>query len=295
MTALASAFELSLCQTFIEHFPAPPDLRVRLGRVQSGGVSSKTKYPLQRKEVLQVFDRKGKFVMFMSHSFMSHSEHDWKWPIDSLFSLLLPHPLLLCSRSPPSSFVLILPFLATVLLLTLAMARPKRAPAVVYDPDAHREFVTGFRRRKQARRQEAAASAASAEKEARRQMRKEKREVLRATAENFRDNSDDSDDDAKADEISREETTYQTDDAVVTAVVAPLETAIDKRVARNQNIATKPAVNGVSDGKDKPSRIGKVKKAPSNGGRKRRVSYTHTLSKLNKRKSQLKRRKEVTR
>lgn len=176
------------------------------------------------------------------------------------------------------------------------MARPRynrRAPPVVYDPDAHREFVTGFRRRKQARRQEAAASAASAEKENRRAMRKEKRDVIRATAEKAREYSDDdADEDATAAEISREETTYQTDDAVVTAVVAPLETAIDKRVARDQEAGKKVAAGGVADSADKPSRIAKVRKPPSGGGWKRKVSYTHTLSKLNKRKLKLKRRKE---
>lgn len=175
------------------------------------------------------------------------------------------------------------------------MAGPRsnrRAPPVVYDPDAHREFVTGFRRRKQARRQEAAASAASAEKEARRATRKEKREVLRATVEKAREYSDDdSDEDATAAEISREETTYQADDAVITAVVAPLETAIDKRVARDQESSKKVTARGVADGTEKTSRIAKVRKPASGGGRKRKVSYTHTLSKLNKRKLKLKRRK----
>lgn len=171
------------------------------------------------------------------------------------------------------------------------MGKGRRAPAVIYDPDAHREFVTGFRSRKQARRQEAAASAATAEKEARRQMRKEKRDVLRAAADKSRGAFDDSDDEAKAEEIGREEITYQTDDTVVTAVVAPLETALDKRVVHEKREVADSVAQKGTGGKEKESLIAKAKKAQSTGGRKRRISYTHTLSKLNKRKLKLKRRK----
>lgn len=168
--------------------------------------------------------------------------------------------------------------------------KKSRAPAVVYDPDAHREFVTGFRSRKQARRQQAAESAASAEKDARRQLRKEKREVLREAAEKSRGAFDDSDDDVKADEICREETTYQTDDTVVTAVVAPLETAIDKKVVEKESIASSSKSRESVEGKAKKSLLAKAKNVQATS-RKRRISYTHTLSKLSKRKLKLKKRK----
>lgn len=57
----------------------------------------------------------------------------------------------------------------------------KGAP-VIYDGDAHTDFVTGFRRRKQARRLEAAGAAAIAERESIREARREKRAVLRDAA-----------------------------------------------------------------------------------------------------------------
>jgi hypothetical protein len=84
--------------------------------------------------------------------------------------------------------------------MTPRMARGFRSSgAVVYDPNAHREFVTGFRRRKQERRAQATRDIAAAEKQTRRDERKQRRAVLRRTADRARgleaESSDDDDDD----------------------------------------------------------------------------------------------------
>lgn len=73
--------------------------------------------------------------------------------------------------------------------------------AVVYNPSAHREFVTGFRRRKQERRAQATKEIAANEKQARRDERKQKRAILKRTADRARgliaDSSDDDEDEAE--------------------------------------------------------------------------------------------------
>jgi Nucleolar protein 12 (25kDa) len=74
--------------------------------------------------------------------------------------------------------------------------------ALVYNPEAHREFVTGFRRRKQERRSQAAKEIAETEKQTRRDERKERRAILKRTADrargvNFDHSSDDEECDTK--------------------------------------------------------------------------------------------------
>lgn len=61
-----------------------------------------------------------------------------------------------------------------------------RSGGIVYDPAAHREFVTGFRKRKQERRNKAAKDIEAAEKQSRRDERKQRRDVLRRTADRAR-------------------------------------------------------------------------------------------------------------
>lgn len=67
----------------------------------------------------------------------------------------------------------------------------------MYDPTAHREFVTGFRKRKQERRAQATKDIAANEKQARRDERKQKRAILKRTADRARgliaESSDDDD------------------------------------------------------------------------------------------------------
>lgn len=86
------------------------------------------------------------------------------------------------------------------------MVRPvvKKGNAIIYDPDAHREFVTGFRRRRQARRAKATHDAAVADKQARRDARRERRAFLRRTAARARGFSGDgSEDEAESVELGR--------------------------------------------------------------------------------------------
>lgn len=64
--------------------------------------------------------------------------------------------------------------------------KSSRGAPVVYDPEAHTEYVTGFRRRKQARRLEAQHKAAVKEKETLRDARRERKEFFRETAERVR-------------------------------------------------------------------------------------------------------------
>jgi hypothetical protein len=73
--------------------------------------------------------------------------------------------------------------------------------ALVYDPEAHREFVTGFRRRKQERRTQAAKDIEANEKQTRRDERKERRAILKRTADRARGvNFDHSSDEDEADD-----------------------------------------------------------------------------------------------
>lgn len=189
--------------------------------------------------------------------------------------------------------------------------KSQQGPPVVYDPDAHREFVTGFRRRKQARRATAAARALESERETRRQERRVKREV-------FRRNLDQDDDDvgSEAEEEGVQQISYEGEgDVLVTASVTPLEKSFgnmgvatrtkgegegDLKKSRGGNEGKTVEGEARTDGGGKAeggiaasvrgvaaSRIAKVRKP----GRRRKVSYTHLMSKGNKRKAQLRRRK----
>lgn len=113
--------------------------------------------------------------------------------------------------------------------------RVRRAEAVVYDPAAHTEFVTGFRRRKQARRMEAQHKAAVAEKESLRTARREKREFLRGAAQRARAGPDDAEPDESAADGKQDETEgagvqeYAVGDgeAVISTVVTKMDSGAD--------------------------------------------------------------------
>lgn len=186
--------------------------------------------------------------------------------------------------------------------------KQKQAPPVVYDEAAHREFVTGFRKRKQARRQAAAANATATEKETRREERRARREV-------FRTEKEESDEEVEGKGTAEEFLYAGEGDALVTASVTPLNSRIDQVVislAENkggegngieESEIVKRTANGRSALKGgsgqnekgglmrtmKGVTVAGVRKARKNG-RKRRVSYTHLLSKSNMRKAQLRKR-----
>lgn len=74
-------------------------------------------------------------------------------------------------------------------------SKHRTSGAVVYNPGAHREFVTGFRKRKQERRAQATKDIAIAEKQARRDDRKQRRAILKRTADRARGFADTDDED----------------------------------------------------------------------------------------------------
>lgn len=132
--------------------------------------------------------------------------------------------------------------------------------AIVYDEDAHREFITGFRKRKQARRLEAKANAEKLAKETRRQLREEKRNYIREQREQFLsaatlsdDNGDDSDLDASRDPDAVVHRFENADGAVVTAVVAPLDapfpapTVNDLQENNNQDVEENASDSSLKD------------------------------------------------
>jgi hypothetical protein len=131
----------------------------------------------------------------------------------------------------------------------------------VYDPGAHVEFVTGFRRRKQARRVQAAKENIAADKQARRDARKERRSVLRRTADRAR-GIESSSEDEKAEGDQRYGVDEQAcanvdnritrvydgaDESIVTTVVAPIQTFADSnfqsRLPRKRNANTTSKVD----------------------------------------------------
>ncbi len=106
----------------------------------------------------------------------------------------------------------------------------RRSAAIVYDPAAHTEYVTGFRKRKQARRLEAQSAAAAAEKESIRIARREKRAVLRDAARRARGEVPDGDlegGDNEAEEAEVQEYSIGEGDAVVTTVVSKIDSNVD--------------------------------------------------------------------
>lgn len=111
--------------------------------------------------------------------------------------------------------------------------RAKRGASLVYDPLAHAEYVTGFRKRKNARRLEAAAKNAETEKEKLKEARRDKREFIRESASRMRGHVGGSsvpgdDDEEEKDNEEKEE--YQADDdvdTVFTTTVTKMDTAKD--------------------------------------------------------------------
>lgn len=102
---------------------------------------------------------------------------------------------------------------------------------VVYDPSAHREFVTGFRARKAARRERAIAQAAENEKQAKIEDRRERREFLKESRERFlqsvrEDDSDEEDEENEENQVERREYDGEENEEgteKVTTIVTPLD------------------------------------------------------------------------
>jgi hypothetical protein len=174
----------------------------------------------------------------------------------------------------------------------------------VYDPGAHAEFVTGFRRRKQARRVQAAKENVAADKQARRDARKERRGVLRRTADRARGNVTSEDENA---EEERGNSVHQQPSAnfsnritqvydgagesVVTTVVAPIQTFADShfnlRLPRKRNVHTTTKVDTaerISTGLavDESMSGSKPQDLPAVVGRKLTNSGAKKLSKSNR-------------
>lgn len=159
------------------------------------------------------------------------------------------------------------------------------AASVVYNEKAHRDFVMGFRRRKQARREEARVQAAEQEKQMRREVRKQKRALMKETRERasgiLNSNSDSDVGDIDHDAVIHK---YPAEGgAVVTAVVAPLDVQSHKPLlnepapTRQEDSASVSAthVPGASDSpiNKKLKLLSTVTKSRS---RRRHISYTHT-------------------
>lgn len=183
----------------------------------------------------------------------------------------------------------------------------------MYSPEAHREFVQGFRKRKQERRQKAKADIEAAEKQARRDSRREKREFVREHRKSVMGHDSSSDEDETAAE-SQVTTFAGEGDSVVTAVVQPMEISKFEAPRRTKVATEDPNERGKAEKKDAKSRHAESKDAESKDAEKgsafakmkkklgvkktlrkhgkRRVSYTHALSKGNLRKKKLKQRKE---
>lgn len=201
----------------------------------------------------------------------------------------------------------------------MAPRRPSKnrtSAAVVYDPTAHREFVTGFRRRKQERRAQATKDIAANEKQARRDERKQKRAILKRTADRARglvaESSDDDDeeddnvdgangsgrgvlargvkrkragDEGKSERVAK---VYDgANDAVVTTTVAPMQTYADAHFASRLpkvRAAAAPKASK-SHGKEQPSGTAEGAAAPEVAfeaavARKRTRSAAKKLSKM---------------
>lgn len=132
---------------------------------------------------------------------------------------------------------------------------------VVYDPEALREFVTGFRKRKQARRLEAQANNKKLAKEERRQLRQEKRDFIReqrerialADAGSSGEGDDGSDDDVDEQDPNATIQRFENPDgAVVTAVVAPLDAPFPLVSNTHQSAENNDPSGNVEDDKSQP-------------------------------------------
>lgn len=175
--------------------------------------------------------------------------------------------------------------------------RPKyRAPPLVYNPEEHREFVTGFRKRKEARRQEALAAAVELEKQARRDDRQQRRDFMKSNRKMVL--GEDSEDEEEVQQAGGEVTTFDGEGgSVVTAVVAPMEMGkINMDSGKGKRTSEEDEEkNDKKDEKDDGKKVGGTgrigaAKAVKKRGR-RRVSYTHALAKGKKRKVQLRKRR----
>ncbi|KAI0558307.1 Nucleolar protein [Gracilaria domingensis] len=185
--------------------------------------------------------------------------------------------------------------------LTMPSAsRGRQGAPVVYSAEAHREFVTGFRQRKQQRRQEAQKRAAEQQKKEKREERKQRRDVFRANREQIQADSEDEQEDTKS---VRQSTQFQGPDGVVTAVVQPLDFGkpgilpqTSQEILKSQGQTgdqqpSQPSKDSRSPPRRSVFKLGVVN--PKKKSWKRKISYTHMLSKGNLRKAKLKRRKEA--
>jgi hypothetical protein len=183
----------------------------------------------------------------------------------------------------------------------------------VYDPGAHKEFVTGFRRRKQARRAQASKDIAAADKQARRDARKERRNVLRRTADRARGFVTSSDDEqgnaadtadnsrglaqGEGGEVGNKMTGRVTkvydglDESVVTTTVTPIQTFTDShfdaRLPQKRNMARCASLKSSACSAHSPSRERTFERPQNLGaslrnGRRMTHSGAKKLSKANR-------------
>lgn len=100
---------------------------------------------------------------------------------------------------------------------------PRAGAPVVYDANAHAAFVTGFRKRKQARRLEAEQAAKRAEKEVRRIERNERRSFFREASARARAFvAHEEGEEELEEEKEGEKCVYERGDTVVTTDVTPI-------------------------------------------------------------------------
>lgn len=173
---------------------------------------------------------------------------------------------------------------------------PRRSSAsVVYDPDAHREFVTGFRKRKLQRRQHAEKKAAEQERQARIEERRQKREVIRANRKQveFGENGEVSSGEEEEKQDEAQVTTFDGDNAVVTATVTPMQVGPElfrkPSVSKSEKDSVQNSDNKTNTSKE-TTKLGAKKELKKRSGA-RHVSFTHAMTKANKRKRKLKRAK----
>ena len=129
----------------------------------------------------------------------------------------------------------------------------KRAPRVItWDDDARKEFITGFRKRKNERRQHARQKIAEEVRQEKIEMRREQREAFRSMnsvgigVSDDDDDGDGGDDDAPAD---AEVATYAFQDTLTTTVVAPMNFGDDEPEVEDER---PPEERGEAAPKPKP-------------------------------------------
>ena len=130
----------------------------------------------------------------------------------------------------------------------------KRAPRVItWDDDARKEFITGFRKRKNERRQHARQKIAEAVRQEKIEMRREQREAFRSMNSvgiGVSDDDDDGDggDDDDAPAVA-EVATYAFQDTLTTTVVAPMNFGDDEPEVEDER---PPEERGEAAPKPKP-------------------------------------------